>query len=327
MGAFFLTISMLLVLANMLAASVSLCAYLVTRRPSLIARLVAFVAYLCESMVIIYEEYLSPMTTSKVTMGDPGTVEDLWLKLATSTALVAAVWYLMCRLYRRDTPRMLAAVPSVVLAAQIAITVAPLGFDSGKVGFYLVRDAFFITCFARLGASALGREDDQLAQKARGRFPLIAFALVMAICMLLADATSLDPVYQMLYGGTESAAGHVLLYYVVKRNVFEIVLICVCTTAAVRNASEILALRFSQAQPTHDEERGSELRLARFSERHALSKREQDILPELLRGDSYQKIASELFISVGTVKSHASHIYAKTRTGGRKRLIQAYWQE
>jgi len=42
-----------------------------------------------------------------------------------------------------------------------------------------------------------------------------------------------------------------------------------------------------------------------------LSKREQEILQLIIEGNAYHEIASKLFISMATVKSHTYHIYGK----------------
>ncbi len=37
--------------------------------------------------------------------------------------------------------------------------------------------------------------------------------------------------------------------------------------------------------------------------------------------------ASDLVISLGTVKAHANHIYGKTHASGRQELIKMFWSE
>lgn len=53
----------------------------------------------------------------------------------------------------------------------------------------------------------------------------------------------------------------------------------------------------------------------------SLTKREKEILYMLVNGYSYKLIASELFITVHTVKTHISHIYEKLQVQTRTELI------
>ena len=48
-----------------------------------------------------------------------------------------------------------------------------------------------------------------------------------------------------------------------------------------------------------------------------LSQREQEILQLIIDGSSYADIASKLFISMATVKSHIYHIYEKLHVSNK----------
>lgn len=60
--------------------------------------------------------------------------------------------------------------------------------------------------------------------------------------------------------------------------------------------------------------------LALIASSYGLTRREEEVLGLLLAGKSNQEIASGLFISVGTVKTHAHNVYAKLGLGGRSDL-------
>jgi DNA-binding NarL/FixJ family response regulator len=53
----------------------------------------------------------------------------------------------------------------------------------------------------------------------------------------------------------------------------------------------------------------------------ALTQREQDILAQLCRGKSYKMIASALFISQDTVRSHIRHIYQKLQVRSKSEAV------
>ena len=66
---------------------------------------------------------------------------------------------------------------------------------------------------------------------------------------------------------------------------------------------------------------------AAFAERHALTPRESDVLALLLRGRTLASIAERLFVTAGTVKTHALHIYRKTGVGSRQELLDLFERE
>ncbi|NUR07953.1 MAG: helix-turn-helix transcriptional regulator [Nocardioidaceae bacterium] len=51
--------------------------------------------------------------------------------------------------------------------------------------------------------------------------------------------------------------------------------------------------------------------------RPSLSPRERDVLHELARGATYADIASNLYVSENTVKTHVSSLYAKLAVSRR----------
>lgn len=58
-----------------------------------------------------------------------------------------------------------------------------------------------------------------------------------------------------------------------------------------------------------------------------LSRRENEILVELVSGKSNQQIAESLFLSLSTVKNHVSNIYGKLGTKNRAATILWYVNE
>jgi DNA-binding CsgD family transcriptional regulator len=52
-----------------------------------------------------------------------------------------------------------------------------------------------------------------------------------------------------------------------------------------------------------------------------LTNRENEIVLQIIKGDSYKKIAENMFISYGTVRKHASNIFSKSNCSSRQELI------
>jgi len=54
---------------------------------------------------------------------------------------------------------------------------------------------------------------------------------------------------------------------------------------------------------------------------HGLSRRERDVVALVVEGNSNQQIADKLFISVRTVETHISHIFAKLGVSSRLGVV------
>ncbi len=61
----------------------------------------------------------------------------------------------------------------------------------------------------------------------------------------------------------------------------------------------------------------------RASPAEPLTRREQEVLDHLQRGDSYQAIADSLFVSKSTIKFHIKNIYRKLQVANR---VEAVWK-
>lgn len=67
-----------------------------------------------------------------------------------------------------------------------------------------------------------------------------------------------------------------------------------------------------------------EHRCTLMSRHLALSEREGEVMSYLLKGRSLRSIATEMFLSYNTVKTHVSHIYRKANVHTRDELIDTY---
>ncbi len=70
-----------------------------------------------------------------------------------------------------------------------------------------------------------------------------------------------------------------------------------------------------------ENEDAGEKNIRRFCETYRLTEREEEVLSLLNKGYSNQEIASELVISLSTVKKHMYHIFQKTEVSGRVQLL------
>lgn len=52
-----------------------------------------------------------------------------------------------------------------------------------------------------------------------------------------------------------------------------------------------------------------------------LTRKEKEVVQELLKGKRNQEIATSLNVSVNTIRTHLARIYAKTNSSGRTEVI------
>jgi len=80
----------------------------------------------------------------------------------------------------------------------------------------------------------------------------------------------------------------------------------------------LLIFHVRSITPVHE---NTSNRVAYIARRYQLTERETDVLRLLLEGEQYTSIADILCISLATVKTHVNHIYKKTGTNSRHRLL------
>ncbi|WEV50386.1 helix-turn-helix transcriptional regulator [Lactobacillus sp. ESL0700] len=98
---------------------------------------------------------------------------------------------------------------------------------------------------------------------------------------------------------------------------------------ANKNQLEILLQhKMNQYQAMiHEKEVASEdSQVVGFCEYYKMTKRESEILRLVLKGKKNQEIADELFISVGTVKSHIYSIFKKLEVDRRSQLMHVFME-
>lgn len=87
------------------------------------------------------------------------------------------------------------------------------------------------------------------------------------------------------------------------------------------------ALRFSAPPATFgtSAKQIAEVRFSPFCDQNDISAREREVLDLLLDGQDNRAIANDLFISVGTAKSHVHTIFRKCGASSRSELLQSFW--
>ncbi len=94
--------------------------------------------------------------------------------------------------------------------------------------------------------------------------------------------------------------------------------LCLLSLAGIIFSLYQVRLKFLNLKGNH------ERKVKRFFSKHRLSKREQEIVLLLLRGETNKSIEERLFISVHTVKNHIYNIYRKLGVKNRLQLTNVF---
>ena len=140
----------------------------------------------------------------------------------------------------------------------------------------------------------------------RKAVPFITFA-VLAVLTLMEDTVvmvRLDP---------HHVADTALLEILYRRNLAETVLALGVAFYTASLSVDALSLKGTEKpRPTNRQAALIGDILPYFARRHSLAPREVEILEAMIQGDSNVQIAQRFQVSVGTVKTHTSHIFRKT---------------
>lgn len=187
--------------------------------------------------------------------------------------------------------------------------------------------AYLLPCELFYCALSLGglRRLRELKQQGKQRpfDPLLRRVFIVAVvfsCAMVVEDTIASWYYGLFTSG--DAVSTLGMAYLKERNYSESLFqLLVSWMVLFQGGRELYtALRGgTQAVPSPEEETTY---VSTFAEVIGLSPRERQIFELLLVNKSVQEIAQELYISPGTVKSHAHNIYQKAQVSDRKELIQ-----
>ncbi|MDY2777821.1 MAG: LuxR C-terminal-related transcriptional regulator [Collinsella sp.] len=312
------------------ACSVSIMVRLMTGRRDCIVAAIGFAFYALDISLIFFDEYSRAKYSYAETFQQPLTHPGASLMLGFSILACLWIWTLW-RTHSEVTTRNLGGylIPLLVLMAAFL----PREGASGTVRqylYWLVRDCGMIACLVyaawsyRRSPSNVVRLD---LERSKGFFRI---ALALMMCVIIEDTAMI----MIVRPSVDNVVIGRFLWHLQERNLSENVLMAVVAFHLFRRYKEILTV-YARRPRTEDIDSGPmsievedmETRLVLFAEGNSLSPRETDVLRLLVRGLDAQNIASELVISLGTVKAHLHRIYTKVGVKSKKSLLQRFWTQ
>ena len=325
--AWFLYTIALMVVAIM-AATTSVTVWVLTNRKDCLVAAVGFTAYAFDVSTILFDEYqgTKPLLDEYFNTGLTHPIANIALRVVIITCLW--LWVAM----RVHAPVKRRAVIVFACAYCVVTTlVAPIGTRSDPIftmAFWGISDLLVLgaLAFAWWWRNNRASETDRISiDRSKS---LWRVALVLATFILLED------VFFIMVFRLDSVSGLArdFFWHFTERNMSENVLMVFCAVRMMlynRDVMQIFAkhpMEASGKTETVSQHRDFDSRLLRFADDHGMSKREREVLALAVEGKDTQGIASELYISTGTVKAHMHRIYNKAGVEHRQDLVNAFWK-
>lgn len=328
--AFFLYNTVLIGVA-IVTCAVSIVVWLMTSRRDCIVAVTGFVCYAVELALIFFDEYSNEKYDYAITFDQP-----LLHPLVTTllgVAVVACIWtWVLMRTHADVTPRSVLAM-TLPFGVLCFILVPREGMASTvqQYLYWLCRDLGIVVCLAYAAWRYWKKATDLERLDLDRSRTFFSIACVLTACMIVED-TILILLWRPSSG---SALESTFFWYFSERNFSENILMVVCAVQLLHRYRDVLVV-YSHHPRTDDLTGGERPAMAQddlqsrvmlFGDAHGLSSREQEVLGLVLQGSDTQNIASELFISVGTVKTHLHRIYQKVGVSNKGELVEAFWKE
>ena len=314
MSVFSFTYSVTFILICMVTVCVSACTYLFSHRRVYLAIAAFFVFNMLEGSLALLDEYQRQRLLSEIIAGQFPLLHEQ-AKFIFSVGLMASVWVFSLEIVNR-CDSINAIVPNVIFAS---LELLSLGLEPEwlkQLSFYLFA-AFTMLAFEYESMRPAAK---QAFSSRYGKF--LICAAVLTLLMLVEDACALG----LRIIASNNPGLQLFLY---ERNLPENALTLLAVFFVMRSSAQFFSLRFSASSGVSAETSRQvvEARFSSFCDVRGISERERDVLEQLLEGADNRTIAESLFISIGTVKSHAHAIYRKCGVSSRSELIQSFWAD
>ncbi|MEG2262551.1 MAG: helix-turn-helix transcriptional regulator [Gordonibacter sp.] len=312
----------ILIMASCIAATVSMLSlYAARRSPAYLFVAIAFLLYFFDLTFIFQSEYLSHGVLHDRNMFYA--IPSPYLKAILAMGVLESVWIALCYYLNKRNIVLLVAPAAVFLTASlVVIHFLPEG-SLRQWCFYSTREVF--TAWILLFTLVQYRKASG-PYKAGIRKLKVPVVLGVVFCILIVIENTF---VILLWQPSTELMNSVAFLFISERNITENLLAFVLALFAVHfslSASQLRSKDISLPSQDEAEKCYVDFTIDRYCEKHGLTRRERDILCCIVEGKDYQNTASELYLAIGTVKSHTHNILQKTRTKTRQELLQDFWR-
>ena len=315
---FFYTLSILIVC--IVSVVLSAAAYASSRRRVFIYSGIAFLCYALEIIEIFFFEYISQNIAFPA--AEYYAINSPVTRTAVATILQASIWAVALTFLDKHS-KQLFIIPVIAFSVVSALTLICIPEGAWQQwAYYTARQAFSFYVYGYCLWSYIHSTDEQY------RTRLYKVKTVLIVSALLSTCILLEDTYIILIAPMSTHPDWLPLY-LSERNFSENILVCFFTVILVKQAYRVLSIRIKEA-PVQDDVRDLDIHIDEvmpmFRQTYKLSERECEVLHLVIAGRSNQEIANDLFLAVGTVKTHVHNIMKKTGQTSRETLVLRFWQ-
>ncbi|MBS6078664.1 MAG: response regulator transcription factor [Collinsella sp.] len=314
---FFYTLAILVIC--IVTAVLSLAAYASSRRRFFIYGSGVFICYAIEMTEILFEYTLQ---NQSFPASDYYSITIPVLRTFVATASQAFIWLIAMDLLDKHSKKQFVIPVATFLLSELLIIVAVPYGPIHQWLYYTMRQVFLV--FVGLYIFWTARKSTQVELKARvnnQRKHLIIGAILVG-CIVAEDF------YNILIVPMSLAPSWLQLY-LSERSFSENVFACYFAILLIIYSYHVLSIRMQEApeeKNVSDLDRHIEEQMPFYRNAYKLSNRETEVMRLVVLGKSNQEIADELFLAVGTVKTHIHNILVKTEQQNRTTLILHFWK-
>lgn len=315
---FFYTMAILLIC--IVTAVLSLAAYASSHRLIFIYGSDVFICYAIEMTEIFFFEYT--MQNQSFPASDYYSITMPVMRTLVATASQAFIWLIAMDLLDKHSKKQFVIPIAAFLLCELLIIVAVPYGPMHQWLYYTMRQVFLVFVGAYIFWTA--HKSTKVELKAR----VGKYRKYLIIGAILVGRIVAEDFYNILVVPMSLAPSWLQLY-LSERNFSENIFACYFAVLLIIYAYHVLSIRMQEApeeKNVSDLDRHIEEQMPFYRNAYRLSNREAEVLRLVVLGKSNQEIADELFLAVGTVKTHIHNILVKTEQQNRTTLILHFWK-
>lgn len=315
---FFYTLAILVIC--IVTAVLSLAAYASSRRRFFIYGSGVFICYAIEMTEIFFFEYT--LQNQSFPASDYCSITMPVMRTLVATASQAFIWLIaMDLLDKHSKKQFVIPVLTFLLCESLIIVAVPSG-PMHQWLYYTMRQVFLVFVGVYIFWTAHKSTKVELKARVNNQRKHLIIGAILVGCIVAEDF------YNILIVPMSLAPSWLQLY-LSERNFSENFFACYFAILLIIYSYHVLSIRMQEApeeKNVSDLDRHIEEQMPFYRNAYKLSNRETEVMRLVVLGKSNQEIADELFLAVGTVKTHIHNILVKTEQQNRTTLILHFWK-
>ena len=314
---FFYTLAILLICV--VTAVLSLAAYASSRQKLFIYGSGTFACYALEMTEIFFFEYT--LQNQSYPVADYYDITMPILRTVIATAAQAFIWLVALDILDKHSKKLFVyPIVCFTLAELIILNLMPVS-PLRQWLYYTTRSVFLFFIGGYIHYTS--RKADERFRTRLNKFKkYLNIAVFLVVCIVIEDF------YNILVVPVTLTPDWLQLY-LSERNFSENIFAVYFAVLLIGHAFNVLSIRMKEAPvqtEANDLDRHVDEQMPFFRETYKLSNRETEVLRLVVLGKSNSEIAEELYLAVGTIKTHVHNILVKTNQKSREALVTKFWQ-